>query len=163
MFDKNCKFASERLLYRGIKEDDAEKLVRWRSREDVYRYFDNPSPISLSEHLSWFRQYMQQDNELRTIIAEKKVGKEIGMVGGLLKGSAFVISYYIGEPEFRGKGYAGESIEELIRFVQNVMSVRLYQAHVHKDNTTSISCLSRIGFSLLMRTESSCIYEYSLK
>ena len=101
---------SERLLFRGIRKDDAENLTRWRSRKDVYHYSSNPKPISVSEHILWFEQYSTRLNEIRVIVIEQKTGKDIGMVGGLLESDVFEISYYIGEPEYRGKGFAGEAI-----------------------------------------------------
>ena len=159
MFEKNSVFESERLLFRGIRAEDAENLVRWRSREDVYRYSNVPEPITLPEHLLWFEKYLTRSQEIRAIIAYKAKNKDIGMVGGVIEDGVFVISYYIGEPEYRGKGLAGEAIGALIEFVLSQTEITAVHAYVLKDNAASISCLSKIGFKLLRRGEATDLYE----
>ena len=163
VFDKDSMFESERLLLRGISEQDAEKLVHWRSCKDVYSFFDSPKPITLAEHFEWFDSYMKRANEIRAIITEKEKGAEIGMVGGILEDEVFTISYYIGESMWRGQGYAGEAILALIRHINTRSSIEpiTFQAHVQKENTASRNCLSKIGFILMCSTEEKLLYEYA--
>lgn len=158
-FDKSTIFESERLAFRGITIEDAENLIRWRSREDVYLYAFNPRPVTHCEHLAWFAKYMKNEQAYRAIITEKITNKDIGMVGGEFEDGAFVISYHIGEPEHRGKGYAGEAIQSLIAFVRKA-SVTIVYAYVHEDNEASISCLRKIGFMSTKKNSIMAMYKY---
>ena len=156
--NKNATFESGRLYFRGITAGDTHNLVRWRSREDVYIHTPNPRPITHAEHTAWFARYMANKSSYRAIITEKNTGKDIGMVGGECEGEAFVISYYIGEPEHRGMGFAGEAIKALIEFIQPTAAT--IHAHVQHGNAASISCLTRIGFVRIVSTEKSAVYKY---
>lgn len=144
-FEKFATYESERLNLRGITIGDADNLVRWRSHEDVYRYALDPRPITHTEHATWFSKYMKNEQSYRAIITEKITGKDIGMIGGECEGEVFVISTNIGEPEFRGMGYASEATSILISLLKkkNVSKIR---ANIHKDNAATISYLCKSGF-----------------
>jgi len=147
-FEKAVCFESERLRYKGISAVDSENLVRWRSNKHVYESAINSRAINLEEHEAWFEGYMQDKKSLRLVITEKKSGKDIGMVGGECKDAFFVLSYYIGESDFRGMGYAGEAINSLIEYVITNTTIQVFQANVLPSNRASINCLSKIGFVL---------------
>ena len=146
---KNGRFESERLLFRGIGADDADNLVRWRSREDVYRYSRSPAPVTPGEHASWFLSYASRINEIRFVITAKTTGKDIGMVGGVYEDGVFAISYYVGEPEYRGRGLAGEAILAMIDCLRAGLPTAKVCAYVHEDNKNSIACINKIGFTLI--------------
>ena len=160
MFCKSAAFESERLLFRGITESDEDNLIRWRSREDVYRHTPNPQPITIGEHKAWFSKYMKNEHAYRAIIIEKSSNESIGMVGGEYENDAFVISYYIGEPSYRGKGLASEAISALIAFISATNNITMFHAYVQEDNLASISCLSKVGFSLVSVTDKTNLYTY---
>lgn len=159
---KDAKFESKRLILRGIVASDAENLVRWRSREDVYRNSFNPRPITHTEHDLWFARYMENKQAYRAIIAEKASGNVMGIVGGEYENGVFVISYYIGEPMYRGNGFASEAIQALIEFLNINYKVEVFHAYVNEGNSKSISVLIRLGFFQISVKEGTTLYEYSI-
>jgi len=162
-FDKNAVFESERLNFRGISANDAKNLVRWRSREDVYQHTPNPRPITLQEHNAWFIKYMENNQSYRAIFTDKETGIDIGMVGGENENGAFVISYYIGEPESRGKGFASEAIRALVKFIQDTTNILTLHAYVQEDNKASIACLTKVGFFQISTSEGTNLYAYEVE
>ena len=160
-FCKTAVFESSRLMYRGISHNDAENLVRWRSSEDVYKYAKNPSPISMQEHENWFAEYCARPHEIRAIITHKKTNDDIGTVGGIIEGETFELSYYIGEHEYRGQGLASEAIEAMIRYVLHSAGISKFRAYVHKDNTASAACVTKLGFSCMHAEDKMNVYEFA--
>ena len=157
---KDVVFESERLLFRGIASADADMLIKWRSQEDVYKYTPNPKPITRTEHEAWFVNYMKNEKALRTIFSNKTSKNDIGMVGGELEDKAFVLSYYVGEPEYRGKGYASEAIKKLMDFLRGISYASIFRANVHKYNEPSIFCLKKIGFSEINEENCNIVFEH---
>ena len=48
-------FISERLSFRSITVEDTREIVKWRSDPDIIRYFKNPRPLTIEEHLKWYQ------------------------------------------------------------------------------------------------------------
>lgn len=164
-FDKNAAFASKRLSYRGIREEDADRLIAWRSREDIYHHSGQPRPISRTEHLQWFSRYRSTPDEIRFLIVESATEKEIGLVGGACEKETCVLSYYIGEPDCRGKGYAREAIAAFMDYVHSTTGIETFEAHIREDNASSIACVRALGFTKKISPEDSTdrelhVYEY---
>ena len=159
-FCKTAVFESSRLLYRGISQNDSEKLVRWRSSENVYKYLKNPNPISMQEHKKWYDEYYLCPHELRAIITHKETKTDIGMVGGMVGGEAFELSYYIGEAENRGLGFAGEAIESMMKYVQSAVGITKFRAFIHKDNAASAACVTKLGFICIQTEGVMDVYEF---
>ena len=145
-FCKTAVFESSRLKYRGIDQNDSENLVRWRSSEDVYKYSKNPNPISMKEHENWYAKYCARPHEYRAIITHNETNANIGTVGGVFEGDTCELSYYIGEQEYRGQGLAGEAIDAMMRYVLSMSGIRKFRAFIHRDNTASAACVTKLGF-----------------
>jgi ribosomal-protein-alanine N-acetyltransferase len=146
VFEKSCCFESERLKYRGINIDDSPNMVAWRSRPDIYQFSSNANPVTLEEHLAWFNGYALRMNEIRTIITDKASNADVGMVGGIWENQTLILSYYIGETQYRGKGFAGEAIKALMTYVCNVFGIHSFEAHILPTNIASIACVEKLGF-----------------
>ena len=159
-FNKSDEFESERLTLRGISERDADNLIKWRSRYDVYKYALNPKPITKDEHTAWYTRYATNDYGFRAIITEKISGADIGMVGGEYENNAFVISYHIGEPEYRRRGFAREAICALTGFINAAYGITTFHAYVQEENTPSVTCLEKAEFCLKSRNNGVILYEY---
>lgn len=142
------KLETERLLLREIAESDAYDIVRWRSDEDVFKFFKFPHQITLEEHLNWYRNVYVLDNKrLDLLCIEKATGRKIGVFGFVINGSNFEISYLL-SPDAQHKGYATEAIERIIQYIRNNYSVKKVFAEIHKDNTKSLALVQKLGFNM---------------
>lgn len=147
---------SERLVYRDIREEDAETIVRWRSDPEVYRYFNSPHKITLEEHLNWFhRSYLLNRNRFDWI-ARSTSGERIGVFGVSRESeeSRSAEVNYILAPEHYGKGYASEAIMRLVDFCRDEWRCSCVAAVIHRNNAASIRLAERLGFTLESEAES---------
>ena len=149
---KSADFESDRLLFREICAADAKQIVKWRSTPAIYRYFRNPKPLTLENHLAWFANTYQNDpTRIEFLIIEKESMLPIGMVGmsnwneGTSSGE---VGYTIGEASGQGKGYASEAVSSIIHeFSRKGLSVCV--ATIHQDNAASRKVVEKNGFSLV--------------
>lgn len=138
---------TERLLLRGITEDDAAEIVEWRTDPAVYKYFKNPHKITIEEHLKWYYEsYLFDDTRFDWLCTEKDTGEKIGVFGLIRKGNIAEVNYLL-SPSAQHKGYAAEGIQRLIQFSVEVWDIHQIIAEIHKDNKASIALVERLGFS----------------
>lgn len=149
--DKDAMFASERLSYRGICEQDAALICQWRSDPENYQWFFDAQPLSIKEHLSWFSSYLEDDDRLDLMIFDEH-GVPIG-TGGLsnVRDGICDISYMIGNKGARKKGYATEAIRAISDFAFAQLGVREIRARILPQNEASINAIRRGGFGESVR------------
>jgi len=147
--NKDDMFESERLLYRGISEEDSDCLVKWRSDPDLIRFFRNPEPVTLQSHLEWFRNsYMPNDSRYDFIIIEKASKQRIGTVSVNnidYEKSICQTSHMIAEFDFWGKGFSGEALFALRKRI-NKEGIRNVYCEIHQDNLGSIHINEKLGY-----------------
>ena len=116
---------TQRLYLRGIDEEDAAWIVKWRSDPEVYRFFKSPHRITLEEHLQWFNNnYKHNSSRYDWMCIEKDSGTRAG-VFGLVRESECAEINYILAPEAQHKGYATEAIGALIKYAFTKMNLAL--------------------------------------
>ena len=138
-----AELESERLILRGITEDDAPEIVEWRSDPEAYKFFRSPHRITMNEHLS-------NDKRLDWMCFEKSSGDKIGVFGSVvlrLMVGVVKINYML-KPGSRHKGYASEAVRRIIEYVRSEFHVKRFIAEIHKDNLPSVALVERNGFTL---------------
>ena len=149
---------TERLILRGIREDDASEIVKWRSDPEVYCFFKNPQKITIESHLNWFRtNYVQDESRYDWICLEKETGKKVGVFGLVLSNEKAEVNYLLAS-EAQHKGYAREAIGSLITYSHNLFDAKKVFAEIHKDNFPSIALVEKLGFVLTEAEENFLIY-----
>lgn len=146
---KDDVFESERLLFRGIQEEDAPVLVRWRSDPEAIKFFRNPRPLTLGGHLNWFsRHYLPDRSRFDFLVLTKAGSIPIGTVGVQslsLQDGTCELSYMIAERDHQRKGYAKESILAIIRRLETE-EIHFFRAIIHRENVASIRTVDSLGF-----------------
>lgn len=149
---KEDVFASERLTFRGLCEEDTEYLVKWRSDLDTIQYFRDPTPVTREKHLQWLRgSYRQNEARYDFVIFEKMDGNPIGTVGvnGVEQGNdTCEISYMIAEPSYQRRGYGAEAITAMMRYMMT-QGICHFVAEIHVENQASIATVKKLGYTLL--------------
>lgn len=145
--DKDFSFSSERLMFRGIKEEDAIDIVKWRSNPENYKNFLNAKPITLDEHLKWFKGYLVDESRYDFMILESD-GTKIGTCAlSSISANSCEISYMIGEESCRGKGYAKEAVRALTRIAFDELGVQEVIARILTHNEASMHVVLGSGYS----------------
>ena len=153
---------SERLVFRGIAEKDAEQIVAWRSDPDVYRYFKSPHKISLEEHLNWYKNsYLNSASRYDWMCIDSESGENLGVFGLVISGDTAEVNYLL-SPNAQHKGYATEGVMCLVGYAIAKWSVTKVIAEIHKDNAPSIALAERLGFSKTGTEEPFVIYGFEV-
>ena len=148
---------TKRLILRGIREEDAPEIVKWRSDPEVYRYFKNPQKITIESHLNWYyHNYLLDESRFDWICVDKQTEKIIGVFGLNYNGNNAEVNYLL-VPEAQHKGYAQEAINCLISHARNY-NVKTIIAEIHKDNSPSIALAERMRFVYVKNNENFMIF-----
>ena len=151
---------SDRLKYREINEQDAERLVAWRSNPDVYQHFLYPHKITIEEHLSWYREhYLKDDARIDYIACEKESLQPVGVFGiKKVREQSVEVSYLL-KPDAQGKGYAKEAVAWLIQEAKNKWKAKKVLAEVHRLNYSSIKLVEHLDFKQVAAHDEFLVYE----
>lgn len=141
-------FETARLEMRPMELTDSDFVVRLKSSYDVYRFFGDPHPLSLEEHVRWFRQvYSHDTSRVEFIIKVKELRQEIGVIGLSdvdATGSAKVDYSLL--KEHRGFGYAFEALMGLCEFFMREFGGKKLDAIIHLENASSLALSRKCGF-----------------
>ena len=141
---KTYSFSSERLTYRGITHNDAQRIVKWRNDPKNYENFLDPKPITLESHLSWFEIYLEDETRFDFMIFLKDV--PIGTCGlSDITPDSCEANYMIGEVSSRGNGYATETLKTLIDVAFNELQVEDVYCRILKHNVASVHVAEAAG------------------
>lgn len=137
MLSKDYFFDSEQLRFRGIQEKDADLIVLWRSNPDNFKNFITAKPITKDDHLRWFANYLNDETRYDFLIIDLE-GLPIGTCGlSNITGDSCEISYMIGNPDARGKGFAIEAIQALSDVAFRELGVSFIDARILAHNIAS--------------------------
>lgn len=150
---------SERLRYREICENDAEVIVKWRSDIDAYKFFLSPHKITMEEHLNWYRNsYLKNENRKDYIAILKKSNLPVGVFGIVFLQDTVEVNYLLSR-EFRGNGYAYESVSYLLQYAKSIWKCERAIAEIHKDNASSLKLVEKLGFTEYDRNDNIIRFE----
>lgn len=160
------RLEADRLMLCEITEEDTSLIVKWRSDPEVYRYFLSPHPLTAEEHLDWYKnRYLHQNNRVDWVAAEKATGKRVGIFGIKREkaGDAEAEVSYLLAPEFRGKGYAAEAVERILKFASDQWLCHGAVARIHGNNQESIRFIGNLGFVWLETVGNFVTYRKTLE
>ncbi len=143
-------FKSENLTFTPIGFEDAEIIVKWRSNPENIKYFKNKKPITLQEHLHWYKNvYLKSQLCVHFIISTSCSNKKIGTLSlNFTDGNcnSCYVGYGVFEENEQKKGYGKESLLALINMVANNYNCFSFIAEIHQDNLSSINLALKCGF-----------------
>ena len=144
---KTYSFSSERLAYRGITRDDAQRIVEWRNDPENYENFLDARPITLESHLSWFEKYLVDETRYDFMIFLN--GAPIGTCGiSNITGIECEASYMIGKVSTRGNGYATEALKAITNVAFRELGVKKVTARILSKNEASKHVAENAGMEL---------------
>ena len=143
---------TDRLTLRPATADDAEATWRFRSRADVSRWLSR-APTSLELYRARFEA---PDSLAKTIVVER-AGEVIGdlmlnvqdawsqaEVAERARGVQAELGWVL-HPDHAGRGYATESVRELIRLCFEDLGLRRVTANCFAANEASWRLMERVG------------------
>ena len=151
---------TERLILRGISEEDVDFIFQQFSNEDVTRYlFDAEPTQTLQEALEIVQMYTLQKKVTahRWIIVLKESNTKIGTLGFHIwkrETQTCEIGYDL-QPNFWGKGFGKEAVKAMLDYIVPTLQLNTITACIYEENIGSSALVKSLGFtdSLERRTE----------
>ncbi len=136
---------------RLLEEEDLPLTLKWRNRDDIRVWFVNSDVIPPENHLKWFAQYQDRDDDFVFIIeAQFGTWKPIGQVSlyGIDwdKGHAKFGRLLIGEMLARGQGLAKEAVRLIMDYGFERLGLVRMELEVFETNQPAIRIYKDCGF-----------------
>ena len=154
--DKFKELQTKRLILRKINDDDATMLFNnIYNNFEWYKFYYQLPFDSFEEYqqlVAKYKEWYANGNHFRWGIVEKKSNEMIGLVQLHSKdhlNNNCKIGYIIGY-QYNKKGYAKESVKEIIDFAFNILNYHRIEANIVEENIDSIKLAESLG----MRFES---------
>ena len=144
--------AEIQLQVRKITSTDCNAVYIWRNHPDTRRYFFDPSPITLEDHVQWFAEVLN-DPERHLLAIENHRGEPVGVIrfdATNQEGTASVDIYLV--PEKRGFGLGAPMLLAGLKWLKINTAIRRITADVLAANKSSCRMFDAAGFNLALYT-----------
>lgn len=144
-------FVGKKVKLRGLKMEDVERAYEYMSDPEVLLNLSPgiPYPMTLERERQWFESQIEMKDTYNFSIEDIETGLYIGGCGINKidwKNSIATVGIYIGDRDFRDKGYGTEAMKLLIHFIFNQMNINRIQLFVFSFNERAISSYKKNGF-----------------
>lgn len=134
------------LTVRAATLEDAEAIWRWRHAGDAVRFYADPRPTPLAEHMTWFVRALHDCRRLLLVVsgpsgpfAHVRFDRKTEAAGEA------EVAICLAETA-RGKGLSSVALEKAIEYAVS-SGVHHFTAIVHEDNIGSIKLFSALDFA----------------
>ncbi|MDR1688450.1 MAG: GNAT family N-acetyltransferase [Clostridiales bacterium] len=144
------KIAGERFYLSPVSanDEDAEKYIGWMNDKTVAAMFAQYNRVVASaDDLEWLYKPPGDMQRYAVVLREGDV-----LIGSIsihnidhLNRNAF-IGIFIGEEEYRGKGYGTEAVRLILNYGFKTLNLHHIMLTVHADNYGGIACYKKAGF-----------------
>lgn len=137
---------SDKVSIRLIEKEDLRRIVYWLNKREVADALVLNRMVTYEDELIWFENYLQDDK--KKVFAIEVNGCHVGNIS-LFNIDWFhrraLMSIFLGEEEFRGKGIGSEAIRQLIAIAFYKLSLLRVGVETLSDNLNAIRCYEKIG------------------
>ena len=151
IFEKFPVLESERLVYREFKKSDAQDLFLIRSDDNVMNYMDSHKHHTIQDSekmIEGIQESFKEKTGINWAIIEKSTNEFMGYFGfwRLINEHCRAEIGYDLKPSFWGKGFMKETLNRLIDFGFNDLTLHSIEGDVNPQNVNSIKLLEKMGF-----------------
>jgi len=146
--------ATDRLVIRQFRADDAAAFHTWRSDAEVARYTLWAFPYPMAEAKIFCSEQAGLEalpigDWCQVFIEERKTGVPVGDIGlGLdTSGNGILEIGYSIHRNHWGKGYATEAVGAVMPVIARAIGARVIKAEIDARNPASGKVLSKLGFT----------------
>lgn len=144
-------FEGKKVKLRGLKMEDVEPAYQYMCDPEVLLNLGPgiPYPMTLERERQWFESQIAMKDTYNFAIEDIETGLYIGGCGINKvdwKNRVATVGIYIGDKDFRGKGYGTEAMELLVDFIFDQMNINRIQLFVLSFNERAIRSYKKVGF-----------------
>ena len=143
---------TERLILKGISEEDIDFIFQQFSNDEVNRYLYDAEPTKTRQDAEDIVHMYTQQKEIkayRWIITLKSDNTKIGTLGFHIwnrETSSCEIGYDM-QPHYWGKGYGKEAVKAMLEYIGPTLKLQTVTACIYKDNAASLALAQSLGFT----------------
>lgn len=143
--------AGKKTLIRALTKGDLPKLVTWRNDPSIQSQLIGwHFPVSIEDEELWLER-IRNDKTSKRFAIEADSGEYIGNIGlydidWINRNTGFGI--FIGDPRYRGGGYATDASCALLNFVFSELNLKRVWLTVLTSNESAQKLYLRLGFKL---------------
>ncbi len=148
-------FETERLIVRRFRNGDAQELFENHRDDEVKKWFPNECYADLNEAqeaICFYADCVDKGHLPFVLGVELKETNELIGDAGISevdgKPDEAEIGYCIGK-KYRGKGYATELVNAMVRFVVSRFDMKVIHGRVVHGNQASVNVLEKSGFQFV--------------
>ena len=142
------KMIGERLYLSPVNADDAESYIKWMNEKFVATHFGQyVNVVSSKNEMKWLFEPGSDVQRYAMVLLDGDI-----MIGCIslqninhLNRNAF-LGIFIGEEEYRSKGYGAEAIRLLLEYGFKTLNLHNIMLSVTEDNKAGITCYKKAGF-----------------
>ncbi|MFA5524489.1 MAG: GNAT family protein [Tissierellales bacterium] len=141
----------KRVRLRGLKMEDVEPAYEYMCDPEVLLNLSPgiPYPMTLEREREWFKSQISMQDTYNFSIEDIETSLYIGGCGINKidwKNRVVTVGIYIGDKDFRDKGYGTEAMRLLIDFIFSQMNINRIQLSVFSFNERAIRSYKKNGF-----------------
>lgn len=141
----------ERIVLKMLKEEDWQLRYQWISDPDVSATLNSGLgiPLSAARVKEQVLSYISDPNSVDCLVLNKEENKPIGFVHLFdidIWARRAELGIFIGEKQYRGKGYGTEITRLIIEFAFHRLNLHKVWLTVDADNLAGIRCYEKVGF-----------------
>jgi RimJ/RimL family protein N-acetyltransferase len=143
------KICGEKVVLRAIESDDNALLLSLINDPDTEMMLGGGSwPVSEAEQLKWFERLESSKNILRCIIAVAEDNSAVGTVilSDIDQKNGIGHIHIKMSKEGRGKGYATDAVNTLVRYAFNELRLHCIYANILEYNEASVRLFEKCHF-----------------
>lgn len=136
---------------RDYGKEDIESAKNFVNDFEVRQYVEGniPYPYTLANEEDWYKKLSPHSDIYNFAIEDQKTGKYIG--GCSInevdwKNSKVVVGIFIGDTDYRSKGYGTDAMNTLVKFIFEQMNINKVKLGVYSFNQRAIRCYEKVGF-----------------
>ena len=149
---------NETVRLRLLQEEDLPMTRRWRNQDHIRRCFFHSDVITPEQHVSWYQQYTERDDDFVFIIEDvQEFNRPIGQLS--LYNIQWELSkaefgrLMIGEVDASGKGLARAATSALIQYAFHSFKLDEIYLEVLATNVQAINLYKSVGFNTDSRSQ----------
>lgn len=143
---------TERLILKGISEEDIDFIFQQFSNDEVNRYLYDAEPTKTRQDAEDIMHMYTQQKETkayRWIITLKSDNTKIGTLGFHIwkrETQTCEIGYDL-QPNFWGKGYGKEAVKAMLDYIVPTLELNSITACIYEENIASSALVKSLGFA----------------
>jgi len=145
-----AKIRGEKTLLNGITGEDAQTVADWKNEDEVFRFaLSTDKPVTVESQRADIARTLRAD-EPYFLIRALETRKPIGYVRFDIldnERSKLLLRYALGEPEYRGKGFAFDALHAVLKHFFGNGALRV-EAECYDFNEPGLKLLKKLGFSI---------------